>query len=271
MSRHTAFRSGAPSGAARVWLARLLTALAVASGAGAVAQAAAYVGDGLTDVSAQDKAVVANPQPVQLIFQFDTKGAPNARATKLLKQHVIDDLKATGAFAQISDGPTSNGAILGVTIDDVATPADLARAEGQGAVTGATFFIAGSNITEHYQSTLEYVASPTSPKITRTAQQAVIMQMGLINSPPEHAVKIGKMDDAIYTMVRQIIDNPLNEILKDPTFPDAAAPAAQTNAAAPAPASAASPTTTPAPASTDQSTAAPPPGPTPGTPASAQP
>ncbi|MEJ0063998.1 MAG: hypothetical protein WDM85_00120 [Caulobacteraceae bacterium] len=45
--------------------------MAAASGP---ARAAEYVGAGLTDVKPEDKAVVSNPQPVQVLIQFQTKG-----------------------------------------------------------------------------------------------------------------------------------------------------------------------------------------------------
>ena len=178
--------SGGLFGWARAWFAKLLLGLAMASVATA-AVAAAYIGDGITDLKPEDKVVIASPQPVQLIFQFQTKGAPNARATKLLKQKVVDTVKASGLFSTVSDDAVPNGAILSITINDIASPADMADAEGKGAVTGATFFVVGSNIADHYLCTLDYVASPTAAKLERTAKHSVIIQMGMINKPPEHA------------------------------------------------------------------------------------
>src|ERR1700751_448105 len=113
---------------ALVWMLRLLLALAPTSVA-LTASAAAYVDDGTPDVKPADKAVVANPQPVQLLFQFDTKGAPNARATKYLKQQVIDTVKASGLFSQVGEDPTANGAVLSIVIDNVVEPGEMAKAE----------------------------------------------------------------------------------------------------------------------------------------------
>jgi len=248
-----------PFAAARRWFARLSVALALAAIASA-ASAAAYISDSITDLKPEDKVVVAAPQPVQLIFQFQTKGAPNARATKLLKQKVIDTVKASGLFSSISDDAVPNGAILSISINDIASPKDMSDAEGKGVITGATFFVVGSNIADHYLCTVDYVASPTAPKIERTARHALIVQMGIINSPPPNAVKIGGVNEAIYTMVRQIVSNPLNEVAKDPGFLGASAasqapppaaseaaasssPAAQAGGSSPGPT--ASPDTTP--------------------------
>ena len=239
-----------------LWLSVALAAPLGVAAVPTAASAAGYVSTMLGDVPADQKAVVAQPRPVQLLFQFRTKGAPNARGTKLLKDKVVDAVKASGLFSDVTDGPAADGAILNVVIDDVIAPKEMANAEAKGAVTGATMFIAGSNITEHYQSQIDYVAGPDAPKISRTAKHAVVFQMGLINSAPADAVKVeGGINAAVFTMARQIVANPLNDLAKDPAFlpaaPAAAAPAptpaASTTTAAPATATA---TATDAPAAT---------------------
>jgi hypothetical protein len=195
----------------------------------AAVSAATYVGAALGDVKPEDKVPVAHPQPVQLLFEFHTKGAPNGRATKFLKDQVVETVKASGLFSDVSDDPAPNGAVLDIVIDNVVQPQEMSDAEGKGFVTGATFFVAGSNITDHYVCTIDYVAGPTAAKITKTASQSVINQLGLINSPPPDAVKIGGMKDAVLTMTRQIVANPLNALAADPGFqptpPPTSAPA----------------------------------------------
>ena len=145
------------------------------------ATAAIYIGTGLTEVKAEDRAKVDHPQPVQLLFVFKTKGAPNAAATKLVKQNVFDTVKASGLFSEVSQTPTANGAILSVVIDNVVDPEEMRKAEAKGALTGATFFVAGTNVTDHYVSTVDYVAGPNAAKISKTAQQILITQLGIIN------------------------------------------------------------------------------------------
>jgi hypothetical protein len=209
----------------RAWMLSWILAAAIAAGlAGAwgPARAAEYIGSSLTDVKPEDRAVVGNPQPVQVLIQFQTKGAPNGRATKYVKQQVLDTVKASGLFSDVSEAPTANGAILSVVINNVAAPKDIQEAEAKGFVTGATFFIAGSNVADYYDCTVDYVAGPSAPKITRTAHHSLITQVGLINKPPTGAVKVGAIKDAVFMMVRQIVSNPLNEIGKDPAFSGAA-------------------------------------------------
>ena len=209
------------------WLAGVFVAFGMAASAGTAA-AGSFVDATLGDVKAEDKVVVLHPQPVQLLFQFHTKGAPNARATKELKDKVVETVKASGLFSDVSDSATANGAILNIVLDDVVDPGEMADAEGKGFVTGATFFIAGSTVKEHYLCTVDYVASPTAPKITRTARHAVVMQIGLINSTPQNVVKAASIKEAIYTMTRQIVANPLNAIAADPGFQGAPTPTVTT-------------------------------------------
>ncbi len=235
-------------------LVQWLLGLAVLAWAGAAA-AATYVDDSLPDVKPEDRVVVAHPQPVQLLFKFETKGAPNDRATKIVKPTAVDAVKASGLFSEVSDGPTANGAVLSIVVDNVVDPKELQAAEGKGFVTGLTFFVAGSNVKDHYVCTIDYVSGPAAPKITRTAHHGVTTQMGMINSPPPNSVKIGSIKDAVFTMVRQIISNPLNDLARDPAFqglppappapPESAAPAATT--ATTVPTAPATPTAPPAP------------------------
>ncbi len=227
-------------GLARLLAARIAIVLALAGFAGA-ASAAIFVGDGLSDVKPADMVKVANPQPVQLLFQFETKDAPNGRATKALIQQVTDTVKASGLFSNVSDQPTANGALLSIVIDNVISPQEMADAEGKGVATGLTLGLAASNVTDHYNCTIDYVSGPSATKITRKAEHTIITQVGLIGSAPPNAVKAKDQKDAVYTMVRQIISNPLNAIAADPAFqgapataPPASAPPTAAPSAAPA-------------------------------------
>ena len=210
------------------------------------AQAAGYVGAELGDVAPEKKAVVAKPAPVQLIYAFATKGAPNKPGTKQTREQVLAAVKDSGFFSEVSDSPTPNGAILSIVLDNVVPDGALTNAAAKGALTGATFFIAGSNTREHYKATVEYVANPEAAKISKTANHSIVFQMGLINSAPDNAVKVdGGVKGSLNTMIRQIVSNPLNEVAKDPGFaPAAVAPPAEAAPAPPvAPATSAEPAT----------------------------
>lgn len=235
----------ARKGVVRLMALVLMAVLALAG----PALAAGYVGSELGDVKPEAKAVVANPQPVQILFQFATKGAPNKQATKFTKAEVLATVKASGVFSEVSETPTANGAILSVVIDNTVAPGAMNEAAMKGVATGATLFIVGSNTRDYYTATVDYVAGPSAPKITRTANHSIVTQMGLVNSAPADAVKVeGGPKGAVMTMVRQIVSNPLNEVARDPAFSGAAAPAAPVAAepagpAAPAPPAEPAPTT----------------------------
>jgi hypothetical protein len=223
---------------------RLVAAIAFACAfaIAGTASAAGYVGSELGDVKPEARVVIASPQPVQLLYQFATKGAPNKAATKFTKDAAVAAVKASGLFSEVSEAPTPNGAILSVTVDNVPPDGSLTNAAAKGAVTGATMFIVGSNTRDYYKATVEYVSGPNAAKVTRTANHSIVTQIGLVNSEPSDAVKVeGGMKGSVMTMVRQIVSNPLNALASDPGFVPAPAPAAAP--ATPAPAEPAAPAT----------------------------
>ncbi|HEY2356197.1 MAG TPA: hypothetical protein VGH86_02010 [Phenylobacterium sp.] len=219
-----------------VWLPLLLAIMAMALTASPAA-AAVFVDATLGDVKPEQKVTVAHPQPVQLLFQFRTKGSPNMQATKALKPQVVDAVKASGLFSEVSDAPVANGAMLNVVIDNVVDPAEQSAAAGQGFATGATLGIAGSTVREHYTSSLDYVSGPDAPKITRTAIHFLFVQLGLLHAgTPENAVKVdGGLKGGVAVVTRQIVSVPLNALAGDPAFAPAAV-ASQPAAASPPPA-----------------------------------
>jgi hypothetical protein len=79
-------------------------AFAVALLAPSTAWAGAYLDiSGIHELQPQERLAIANPQPVQILFQFQTNGAPNGRATGVLKKMVTDDVKASGLFSDVGD------------------------------------------------------------------------------------------------------------------------------------------------------------------------
>ncbi|HEY3797516.1 MAG TPA: hypothetical protein VGL58_04115 [Caulobacteraceae bacterium] len=211
-------------------------ALCVAAVAGAAAAADFYLDPDLGDLKPEDRVVIAHPQPVQLLFQFETKGAPNARATKAVKDKVVETVKASGLFSDVSDQPQADGAILSITIDDAVNADDMKSAERQGFMTGLTFGMAASTAVDHYNCVIDFVAGPAAPKLTRTSHHDLTFQMGLSKTPPTGLVKMANATDAVNTMVRQVIATPLNDLAKDPGFASADAPAAASPATPPTPA-----------------------------------
>lgn len=225
----------------------LLLAVGFVAAPSPPASAAVFVDATLGDVKPEQKVTVAHPQPVQLLFQFRTKGSPNMQATKELKPQVFDAVKASGLFSDVSEAPVASGAILNVVIENVLDPAEQSAAAGQGFATGATLGIAGTTVREHYTCNIDYVGAPDAPKITRSATHFLLVQLGLFHAgAPENAVKVdGGIKGGVAVMTRQIVSNPLNAMASDPAFaaPAAASPPAASSppAATPVPAAPAAP------------------------------
>lgn len=220
---------------ARIVAAPLLAAAALVFSAGG-AGAGIYLDNGLSDVKPEQWAKVAQPQPVQLLFEFQTNGAVNARATKFLKAKVVETVKSSGLFSDVLDQPAPNGALLHVVINDVVNKSE---AEGKGFATGLTFGLAGNTVADNYDCTVEYVPGPNADKISKTAHHRLYSQVGMTAPTPPNATKAASLQEAIFTMTRQCVSNPLNAVAGEPAFggvvasaAPAAAPAAPTTTAA---------------------------------------
>lgn len=199
----------------RALMAVLCFGLAFAALGGQSALAASYVDPALKDVPAEARVTVASPQPVQILFQFQTDGAPNEPATKLLKKQVIDTVIASGLFSEVTETPVASGAVISVTLNNVVK--NLKDATAQGFVTGLTFGLKGSLVTDHYTCTVEFVSGPDAVKISRSVDHAIHTTMG-IKKAPEGLVKSKNILEAVMTMTRQAVSNPLNQLAAAPGF-----------------------------------------------------
>lgn len=173
-----------------------------------------YVDTALKDVPAEKMRKVEQPKPVQLLFEFQTKGGANPAATKHVKPQLVESIKKTGLFSEISDAPVANGAVLSIVINNVPLTDNAAS---QGFVTGLTFGLAGSAVTDGYICTVDYLADAKAPKISRTVRHAIHTTLGNANAPA-NAAKSATMQEALDTMIRQIVTNGVNDVANDPSF-----------------------------------------------------
>lgn len=173
-----------------------------------------YVDTGLKDVPVAKIKKIDNPQPVQLLFEFQTKGATNSPATNQLKTQLTEIVKKSGYFSKVESSPVSNGAILSIVVNNVPLTEDAAS---QGFVTGLTFGLAGSTVTDGYVCKLDYIPSGSDAKISKTVRHAIHTTLGSAGTPP-NAGKPVSMQEAVETMLRQIVSNGLNDIASDPSF-----------------------------------------------------
>lgn len=172
-----------------------------------------YVDGAVKDIDPTTFHKPAAPAPVQVLFEFESKGVTNARATDLLKKRVLEQVAASGLFASADDKPVPSGAMLGIKLNNVPMQDD---AFSKGFVTGLTFGLAGSQVSDGYICTMNYVA-PGKPPVVKVVRHVIHTTVGAAASPG-NATKAKSLDDAVFTMVRQIVGNGLNDVSRDPAF-----------------------------------------------------
>lgn len=171
-----------------------------------------YVDTALPDVKSTELKKPATPKPVQLLFAFQTKGAPNGRATDLLKGQVSDLVKASGLFSSVSETPESS--VLNVTINNIPLTDDAAA---KGFMTGFTFGLVGATVTDGYVCHVDYVAAAGAPKVSYDIKHAIHTGIGAGSAPP-NLKAAANGEEAVRTMTRQIVNNGLKKLAEDPRF-----------------------------------------------------
>lgn len=173
-----------------------------------------YVDTATRDVPPSEMNKIAQPAPVQVLFEFQTKGVQNARATDHLRTQVFDQIKASGLFTAVDDKPVTNGALLSLKLNNVPMSDD---AFSKGFVTGLTFGLAGNQVSDGYICTVEYLASAQQPLIVKTTRHAIHTVIGAKDAPA-NGVKADSIEAAVRTMTRQIIGTALKDLSFDPNF-----------------------------------------------------
>lgn len=173
-----------------------------------------YVDTALKDVPANRTAQVKAPRPVQLLFEFQTKGATNSRATDNLKKRATELVTNSKLFSVVSPEPVAGGSVLSIVVNNIPLTSDVAA---KGFVTGLTFGLAGTAVTDGYVCTVDFLPGPTSPKITSVVRHAIHTTVGNAGAPA-NAAKAANIQEAVDTMFRQLVTNGLNNIASNPTF-----------------------------------------------------
>ena len=78
-----------------------------------------FVDGNLKEVNASAFKKTDPSHAVQLLFDFQTKGVDNARATSALRTRVADQIAASGVFDKVSETPVAGGALLTITFNNV--------------------------------------------------------------------------------------------------------------------------------------------------------
>ncbi|WP_234484382.1 hypothetical protein [Noviherbaspirillum pedocola] len=173
-----------------------------------------YVDGGLPEVPSDKFKVAARPHPVQLLYEFQTKGAVNSVAAEQTRAIALEAVKRTGLFSEISTAPVTDGAVLSIIINNVPLTDDAAA---KGFVTGLTFGVVGNQVTDGYLCTVEYLPSAKAPKITKTVRHAIHTTVGA-KGAPEKSIPAASARDAVEMMVRQAVSNLLDAVASDAAF-----------------------------------------------------
>lgn len=190
------------------WLA-MLALVALTTGC------ASFYVDGATKEVPSSEFRKTDPQrPVQLLFEFQTKGVANARATELLKGRILEQIKTSGVFSAVSETPVEGGALLSITLNNVPLTDD---AFSKGFVTGLTFGLAGSQVSDGYVCTASYSLPGGTGPIQKQARHAIHATIGAA-AAPGNATKADNVDAAVTAMSRQVVSNVLNDLTRDPRF-----------------------------------------------------
>jgi hypothetical protein len=173
-----------------------------------------YVDTATKDVYADAYRKPASPRPVQVVFEFQTKGVANARATQYLAPQVMEQIRGSGLFSELKETPVEGGALLSIVLNNVPLTDD---AFGKGFVTGLTFGLAGSQVSDGYVCTMKYLVQPQAPAISSTARHAIHTVMGAKDAPA-NGTRMDSLEMAVKTMTRQIVSTALDGLSRDPEF-----------------------------------------------------
>ena len=202
---------------------KLLRLLALALMLSTLPQAAQamkfYVAYALGEVKPEEKVTPAKPQPVQVIFEFQRDGKPNAKATKVVTPWAMEDLKATGAFSEVTDAPTANGAIISIKFNNLVIKEELDKAKKQAFGAGLGFGLFGGVLAvDHYLVSIDYVPATGAAPIHTEVKHELYSKYGKkdVEVP---GTEYKTADEAVKVLVRQALARGVNTIVADPAFP----------------------------------------------------
>ncbi|MBU6396497.1 MAG: hypothetical protein KGQ75_18165 [Sphingomonadales bacterium] len=178
-----------------------------------------YVANALGEVKPKEKVTPAKPQPVQVIFEFQRDGKPNAKATKVVTPWAMEDLKGTGAFSEVTDAPTANGAIISIKFNNLVIKEELDKAKKQAFGAGLGFGLFGGVLAvDHYLVSIDYVPATGAAPIHTEVKHELYSKYGKkdVEVP---GTEYKTADEAVKVLVRQALARGVNNIVADPAFP----------------------------------------------------
>ncbi len=196
----------------RTWLSLLLLGAVLALNG----CASFYVDGNSPEVASAEFKKPASPGPVQIIWEFQTKGVANARATEFLKPKVREQIAASGLFTSVTETPAPDGALLVFRMNNIPLSDD---AFSKGFVAGLTFGLAGQTVGDGYDCSLRFTRGGQGAQpVSKEAKHVLYTSIGS-GGPPPGAQKMANAEEAITTVLKQVLSRLLNEVSKDAGFP----------------------------------------------------
>jgi hypothetical protein len=195
--------------ARRAALGALLAATAMLGGC-----ASAYLDSSTKEIPAAQYKKPVSPAPVQLLFDFQTKGVANAQATAMLRDRVVAQVKSSGLFSDVGSAVVPNGAVLSITLNNVPMSDD---AFSKGFLTGLTLGLAGTQVGDGYVCTATYRSGDGTTPVVKQARHAIYTTIGATGGP-SNAVKMPGLKEAALEMTTQVVSNVLNDLSQDTNF-----------------------------------------------------
>ena len=189
----------------------LIIAGALAASSFMTGCASMYVDTATKEVPVAEMKKPAQLKPTQVAFEFKTRGAPNAAATKQLSDAVLKQVADSGLFAPAA---ATGSAMLNVSLDNIKLGDDPTS---KAFVTGLTFGLAGTAVTDGYVCTVTYLAPGQTTPVVKKATHAIHATIGNASAPAGAGPKVD-MTTAINTMTRDIVSNALRDLALDPAF-----------------------------------------------------
>ena len=165
-----------------------------------------YVDTSVPTVGKGDIVGPAQPAPVQVLYEFHTKGAANSGATSQTRPYVIDAATQSGLFSMVSATPVSGG-VLTVTINNVA---DTDDAMSKGIGTGLTMGLVGTMVKDGYVCAATYTRDGKTTDAS--VHHAIYTTIGNHDGPPgmtplDPQAAVQKMiGQATWNLLKQLAD-----------------------------------------------------------------
>jgi len=168
-----------------------------------------YVDQTLPPASKADVAMKATPQPIQLLYEFQTRGSANARATESTRERVFNVVKDSGLFSTVSAEPQANQHRLTVVINNVPITQD---AVSKGVGVGLTFGLVGAVVTDGYDCKA-VLTVPGAQPVTLEYKHAIHSTLGN-TAPPAGLTPEPSPRDAVTKLLNQLMWSIMRDLSK---------------------------------------------------------